>query len=549
MFTVEEYITQMKKKDKLDEFNFRKHAENMASVISYVMEYFNNYLNPEEYNYEQIKIDQTILKIKQEIEKSLPKSLGFVTEYYKDKVTRIDRSLKKFLEGFEYSDLLYCKEDYENLVDAFCSNYKMKNTGVEIYKAELVILAEELKYLNTEKPLISDCKFLDNCLVGWIKETYRKYNVNLLAFAYTIADEYYEKFIEYVHDRISNTSYHVNHYNHRYNEDPFEITDIYNDNKHRPFIDGRKGELEMLIMHDWVFDWAHDSDYWAEYVNLCVSTGRVSLVKNRNILIPVSIQDFQYPSDITSNLVFYETSNGNLKVAPDKPYILRLNHSNDNDSVWKDKSMLKTLIANLDDTFVKFGAPNVLELLSPFRNNNYNEEAFFDHYQLMEKSMRKYTNMNISLVNGVTNSKSKPNYLLQTADDIVKMRNLAKQMKFKVKFTIDILSLLGRKDVNNEGENIFLRLTEIRNSVIGIHLNKSFNRSYIRRIIEEDDSRFISEYNYPHVSDLLGCLTAFLGDNQSRYLVPKKVNSQDELEELIDDLLRAGFSFQSPEVI
>ena len=57
MLTVEEYIIQMKKKDKLDEFNFRNHAENMSSVISYVMEYFNNYLNPEAYNYEQIKID------------------------------------------------------------------------------------------------------------------------------------------------------------------------------------------------------------------------------------------------------------------------------------------------------------------------------------------------------------------------------------------------------------------------------------------------------------------------------------------------------------
>ncbi|ACL77026.1 hypothetical protein [Ruminiclostridium cellulolyticum] len=47
MLTVEQYISQMKKKDKLAEFDFQNHAENMTTVIKYVMDYFNNYLNPE----------------------------------------------------------------------------------------------------------------------------------------------------------------------------------------------------------------------------------------------------------------------------------------------------------------------------------------------------------------------------------------------------------------------------------------------------------------------------------------------------------------------
>jgi len=62
MLTVEEYILQMKKKDKLDEFNFKNHAENMSAVISYVMEYFDNYLDPEAYDYEKVKTEQVVLK-------------------------------------------------------------------------------------------------------------------------------------------------------------------------------------------------------------------------------------------------------------------------------------------------------------------------------------------------------------------------------------------------------------------------------------------------------------------------------------------------------
>lgn len=58
MLTVEQYISQMKKKDKLAEFDFQNHAENMTTVIKYVMDYFNNYLNPETYDYEISKLSK-----------------------------------------------------------------------------------------------------------------------------------------------------------------------------------------------------------------------------------------------------------------------------------------------------------------------------------------------------------------------------------------------------------------------------------------------------------------------------------------------------------
>ncbi|MFS8215212.1 hypothetical protein ACLMCB_22805 [Paenibacillus sp. S29] len=64
----------MKKKDKLDEFDFKSHAENMSAVLKYVMDYLNHYLNPEEYDYENIKTEQSALKIAQEIGGAFPES-------------------------------------------------------------------------------------------------------------------------------------------------------------------------------------------------------------------------------------------------------------------------------------------------------------------------------------------------------------------------------------------------------------------------------------------------------------------------------------------
>ena len=67
MLSVEEYIAKRKKKDNLNEFDFKLHSENMSTVIQYVMDYFNNYLNLEDYSYEQVKTQQIIDRFKKGI--------------------------------------------------------------------------------------------------------------------------------------------------------------------------------------------------------------------------------------------------------------------------------------------------------------------------------------------------------------------------------------------------------------------------------------------------------------------------------------------------
>lgn len=188
-----------------------------------------------------------------------------------------------------------------------------------------------------------------------------------------------------------------------------------------------------------------------------------------------------------------------------------------------------------------------MELSSPLRSETYNEEKFFAQYRLLEKSMRKYKDMKIALVNGPHRHNSKPKYLMQFSDDIVKIRNIAKEMKFKLKIAIDISKLFKRKYYRNQFEEDFNRLSEIRNTIAGIHLSSIFNSSRISNIIHKNDNIYLNKFEYPQIPDLLGCISALLNDNQCRYLVPEEINSTDELEELVDDLLRGGFSFCSLE--
>jgi len=111
MITIEDYIAQKKKKDKLDEFDFQKHSENMANVIKYVTEYFNEYLNLEDYNYEQVKMQQAVDKFKDSITEKYPTMHDFIISYYWDNKKRLDsivektcNSFKRFFLNFGYTD-------------------------------------------------------------------------------------------------------------------------------------------------------------------------------------------------------------------------------------------------------------------------------------------------------------------------------------------------------------------------------------------------------------------------------------------------------------
>lgn len=543
MLTVEQYISQMKKKDKLDEFNFQNHAENMTAVIKYVMEYFNNYLNPEAYDYENIKVEQTLLKIDQEIGATYPKSKDFIFRYYKEYKSRIDRTLKNYISDLKYYDLFYCKEDYENAVDAFCNSSKVKGIGVENFKEDLVVLAQEIKDNETEKPSFSSYRLLDDSLIDWVKSTYREYKVNIIQFTEGYMWKYNERYIERKYDNKSETHYRINRYNHRYNNNPFSVDEVYQENCNRPFIEGKKGELEMLMMYDWIFDNVEDSDYWSEYVNLCVSTQRVKIVKNINALIPVKVKDIAYPMDIQCNKTYIETNNGVINSDPGTSYILRLSYNKDNDVIWKDEKELKSVISNLHEAFSKYCAPSVIEIFPPIRSNNYGEEEFFQKYRILEKAMRKYSDLKIVIINGPERYYSKPKYLVQTVEDILSIRKTVKERKYHLKFAVDISSLFKKKCYGRELEEKLDKLSEIRNSIDGIHLSNIHDVYSIFSEIRKEDDVHLNSYGYRKYSDFLGGISALFNDNLPRYFVPENVVGSEDLEELVDVLLRGGFSF------
>jgi len=54
----------------------------MGTVIQYVMDYFNQYLNLEDYSYEQVKMQQAVDRVKEGIIESFPTMYEFIISYY-----------------------------------------------------------------------------------------------------------------------------------------------------------------------------------------------------------------------------------------------------------------------------------------------------------------------------------------------------------------------------------------------------------------------------------------------------------------------------------
>lgn len=550
MLTIEEYIGKLKRTNKINEFDYTKQSENMSAIMKYVMSYFNEYLTLETCDAQEIKQKQIVDKIVKETEDKYLKSVEFIVDFYLKHKFRINRAVDNWLCNDPYFDFYYSEQDFNNLSESFCEKYKLKNVNLNEYVNEISTLMSEIKKYSSEPPCISELVHLDNNLVSWIRETYQKYGVNLYRFASNQAFEYYENYVKLECDDFRGRLYRINSYNHRYNDNPFDIERIYEENKFRPFLENKRGELEMLVMHEWLFNEVYDDDYWLEYVNLCVARGRVSIVKNVNALLPVSSNNLNYPEDIVCSTEHIITTDGVLKNPAKEEYILRVNSTQENSTVWQNIKEMTMLIEKIDTSIINYGPPKILEFTSPLKTASFDEEIFFSCCSLLEKKMKKYSHMKIAIVNGSGNQRTKPVSYISTIEDIIKLKDQLRQRKIRLQFSIDFpLLFASKRDTNYNQSEIFGALIEYKNSIVCLNITnvtpKTRNWPKSKTMSDGTDVFYLNKYRYPIYDDFYSMLSVTFNDNQRRYLIPKNIANDDELEVLVDNLLRSGFGFCS----
>ncbi|MEI3603149.1 hypothetical protein, partial [Oceanobacillus sp. SE10311] len=312
MLKIEEYISMRKRKEKINEFDFTKHSDNMGKIIQFVSEYFNDYLNPEDYNYELIKLQQTIEKSKKTLINQYPNTHGFIEEYYLNKKKRIDTFIKKVCDAQKDIDIFYKENEFLEIAKEV--SYRLSDCELSDDDFSKVVLAvkDYWKY-NISKPNRSEMKGLDNNIVKWVMDSYREFGVNIASYAFNIAWKWSDKYVEHKYSRQYDEHYYINSYDYRYQDNPFDIEEEYEKHQGKPFIQGKRDYFEMLVMYSWLFDVLEDTSYWPEYEKLCVKTRNVDLKTQRRVLVPISNGSQKYPEEIQSGIEYIESKNGLIK--------------------------------------------------------------------------------------------------------------------------------------------------------------------------------------------------------------------------------------------
>lgn len=541
MLTIEDFIQKKKKEDKINEFDISKHSENLSAIIKFVMEYFNSYLDMETIDDERAKTEQVLSKLEKEVQPKFSNSYSFILDFYRQYHLRIHKLLESYMSKYPYVKLFYSDSDFCAAVDAFCENFEYKTVSIEEYKSLLLVLAKEIKDYITPRLSFENDSFIGSSLRHWVYETYKTYEVNLYDFASDIASSYFDKYVKYV-----GNSRYINQYDHRYNEHVFEIDKIYDENMDRPFIEARKTELEMLIMYFWI-DLVNDQEYWPEYVNLCISTGRTQFVKNMNVLLPVRVGNVKYPDDVTTSLECIEFQDGAAKHAPGGPYILKVTLHDDD--IWKNENDMQSFVAALNITIKSYGVPQLIEFTSPIISSSLKQDTFWDAIEAFQKSIKKYPKMKFAIVNGSNPKKQANMYLFGKVDDLKELRRAAKERDVRLTYSINFVDLipLNARYYSDEYKALFDELHQHKHVVSCIHLAgyKNPTGTNEREFDSDGDIETCNAHYYTTSGGIYKLLGQTFNDSQPRYLVPHNIKSDSALVEIVDNLLMSGFSFAS----
>lgn len=543
MQKIEEYILMRKKKDKLNEFDFTRHSENMGKIIQYVSDYFNDYLTPEDFSNEVLKLQKNLKKSEKMLMTRYPQSHEFIEKFYLDNQKRVDTLIGKSYETFRDVDLYYRDEDFKKIAIDVIHNRLLIESTTDNDLNNVIVAVKEYHRYTKSKPRRSEMKELDSTIVEWVMDSYRDYDVNIADYAFDIAWRWGEKYVEHKYIRNEEEWYDINKYDYRYQENPFDIDLEYEKHKELPFIEEKRDYLEMLVMYFWLFSVLEDQSYWPEYEQLCIVNRELPLKTQKRLLIPVTFNKLIYPNGIDSQVEYIESKTGIIKSLTSERYILSIINDKQMDNFWTNEATRKKCVINIKDTIDKFGLPDFLELRTPIKTPFMTIEEMIAIYNGLVKELKEYKKLTIAIKN--TSIKTSKEPLIHDMNSIMTLYRAINEMKLDLKLVIDLVDTSGRNVLKSRMNDLVDVVPSKPNLFIGFHMNAidSWGR-YHGLYSSSKKERLYDRKAYPPFSSYMSGISAILQDSNPKYFIPQKITKNEDLELLVDQLYRCGCIFK-----
>jgi hypothetical protein len=270
MISIEEYISRRKKEDNLNEFDINSRNQNIKVCIDYVFEYFNNYLNTTEAEEITALQNEKLEKYSKQLRDYEPGIREWVVGIYNEYGKQMNRYIGNIVKENEFFFLFDTDSEFRN-ASYDCYSRLIKRFSFLKEQSEMLFLyikdyhrVESQHRFDFETPLISED------INDWIQKTWAKHQVNLLAFAYEWISGFYDNdnIWPSTHKKRSQYTWRKYDYDYKQKSNLFNVDSLYRKMPKKPFIKGRKQELEILFMYYWLDDMEGDNDYWQEYLEL-----------------------------------------------------------------------------------------------------------------------------------------------------------------------------------------------------------------------------------------------------------------------------------------
>jgi hypothetical protein len=274
VLSVEEYITRRKREDKLNEFDIKAKMDNIRICVNYIFEYFDQYLNIDEIDQKTLLNQERVEKYKKQFTQYSGKVQEWLINIFDTYNKRIHQSIGMFLKKDELFYLRYTENDFRTISYECYAAIIKKNPFIKDDTELLFDFIKEYHELQSQKNLVVYDIRLNNKIDNWIKQTQKRYHVNIWAFVKDYINHFYSNDNLWpARHKIKNDQEwqpYIYDYRQRYNL--FGLDTLYPRISNRPFMKRKKQYLEILMMYVWLHDiWGDEDNYWEEYKNKTIS--------------------------------------------------------------------------------------------------------------------------------------------------------------------------------------------------------------------------------------------------------------------------------------
>ena len=273
MQTLEEYIAKRKIEDGMNEFDTSQKMNNIRTCIDYIFEYFDQYLPIQGAEKRTVAENEKLLKYEKTLSEFSPDVRDWLVSIYDTYGKQLNRNISNFVDNDDIFPFMYEEAEFRSLsYDCYAALIKkcpfIKNQAEFLYKFIREYHIKECNAFAKNMPEISDK------ITKWLKDTLVKYGVNIASAC--------EGYVSYFWDNPdmwpARSKIKLEHpfadrkyrYDHKRKTNVFNIDGFYNRLANKPFIKGKKKQLEILMMYYWLHTIeGDDDDYWNEYLLQC----------------------------------------------------------------------------------------------------------------------------------------------------------------------------------------------------------------------------------------------------------------------------------------